>query len=94
MKGDLTKVSDIVLEFRHGRDDSVLLLDNLRAAFLELEDCLRKVLDAVIKYEAVSNGRLILERSALKAEAMLCVRHIDMAIKVFQVQKLCLCTWF
>ncbi len=94
MKGDLNKVRDIVFEFRYGRDDSAPLPSDVKAAFLELVSCLREVLEAVIRYQDVSAGRLALERSALKAEAMLCVRCIDMAVKVFQVCQLPFCTWF
>ncbi len=93
VKSDLNKVRDIVFEFRYGRDDSARCPVMSRAAFLELESCLREVLEAVIRYQDVSAGRLALERSALKAEATLCVRHIDMAVKVFQVCQLHFCTW-
>ncbi len=88
MKDDLIKVRDIVFEFRYGRDDSVPLPDDVKAAFRELESCLREILEAVIRYQDVSVGRLVLERSALKAEATSCIGRIDMAVKVFQVCKL------
>ncbi|KAK0184001.1 hypothetical protein F5146DRAFT_336220 [Armillaria mellea] len=91
VKGDLIKVRDIVFEFRYGWDDSVPLPDDVKFAFQELEICLREVLDAVIRYQDVSMGRLVLERCTLKAEATSCVRCIDMAIKVFQVCQLCIC---
>ncbi len=78
----------LCLEFRHGQDDSAPLPDNIKAAFRELEACLMEVLEAVRRYQDVSVGRQTLERSALKEDAMLCVGHIDMAIKVFQVCQL------
>ncbi len=83
-----------MFEFRYGRDDSVPLPDTVKAVFRELESCLREILEAVIRYQDVSAGRLALERSTLKAEATSCVGRIDMAVKVFQVCKLCLCTCF
>ncbi|SJL08058.1 uncharacterized protein ARMOST_11417 [Armillaria ostoyae] len=81
----LLKVRDTVFKFRHGRDDSAPLPDDVKAAFRELESCLREVLDAVTRYEAVSKGRLTLERGALKADATSCAGRIDMAVKVFQM---------
>ncbi|KAK0493600.1 hypothetical protein EDD18DRAFT_406899 [Armillaria luteobubalina] len=45
-----------------------------------------EILEAVIQYRDVSMGRLVLECSALKAEATSCVGHIDMAVKVFQTK--------
>ncbi len=83
-----------MFEFRHGRDDSAPLPSDVKAAFVELASCLREVLEPVIQYQDVSVGRLVLECSALKAEAMSCVRRIDMAVKVFQVCQLHFCTWF
>ncbi len=88
MKVNLLKVRDTVLEFRHGRDDSAPLPDDVKAAFRELEICLMEVLEAVRRYQDVSTGRQTLERSAPKEDAMLCVGRIDMAVKVFQVHKL------
>ncbi len=88
MKVNLLKVCDTVLEFRHGRDDSAPLPNDVKAAFRELEICLIEVLEAVRRYQDVSTRRQTLERSALKEDAMLCVGHIDMAVKVFQVHKL------
>ncbi len=88
MKVNLLKVRDAVLEFRHGRDDSAPLPDDVKAAFRELETCLMEVLEAVRRYQDVSAGRRTLERSALKEDATLCVGRVDMAIKVFQVRKL------
>ncbi|PBK94557.1 hypothetical protein ARMGADRAFT_965352 [Armillaria gallica] len=88
VKDNLNKVRDIVFKFRYGRDDSAPLPDDVTDAFRELEICLRKVLDAVIRYRDVSAGRLVLERSALKAEATSCVGCIDMAVKVFQMKVL------
>ncbi|KAK0471108.1 hypothetical protein IW261DRAFT_906807 [Armillaria novae-zelandiae] len=88
VKGDLLKVRDIVLEFRHGQDNSALLPDDVKAAFRELEICLREILDAVIRYENVRKGKLVLVHGALKEEAMSCVRHIDMAVKIFQTKVL------
>ncbi|KAK0215930.1 hypothetical protein EDD85DRAFT_442046 [Armillaria nabsnona] len=86
VKVNLLKVRDAVLEFRHGRDDSAPLPGDIKAAFRELETCLMEVLEAVRRYQDVSAGRQALERSALKEDAMLCVGHIDMAIKVFQMK--------
>ncbi|KAK0432110.1 hypothetical protein EV421DRAFT_120221 [Armillaria borealis] len=86
VKDDLIKVRDIVFEFRYGRDDSAPLPGDVKAAFRELEICLMEVLNAVIRYQDVSAGRLVLERSVLKAEATSCVERIDMAVKVFQVK--------
>ncbi|KAK0214341.1 hypothetical protein IW262DRAFT_1466048 [Armillaria fumosa] len=43
-----------------------------------------KVIEEV-NYEAVSKGRLMLEHGTLKADAIACVKHIDMAINVFQM---------
>ncbi len=83
-----------MFQFRYGRDDSASLPDDVKAAFRQLESCLREILEAVIRYQDVSAGRLVLERSALKAEATSCIGRIDMAVKVFQVHKLCLCTCF
>ncbi len=94
MKVILLKVRDTVFKFRHGPDDSTPLPDDVKTAFQELESCLREVLDAVTRYEAVSKGRLMLERGALKADATLCVGRINMAVKVFQVHKLRFCIWF
>ncbi|KAK0487160.1 hypothetical protein IW261DRAFT_1446193 [Armillaria novae-zelandiae] len=94
VKATVLQIRDIVLEFRHGRDDSMPLPDDVRAAFRELEICLREVLEAVIQYQDVNVGKRVLERSALKAEATSCVGCIDMAAKVFQVCHLCFCTWF
>ncbi|KAK0438810.1 hypothetical protein EV421DRAFT_941502 [Armillaria borealis] len=85
VKVTLLKVRDTVFKFRHGRDDSAPLPDDVKAAFRELESCLREVLDAVTRYEAVSKGRLTLQRGTLKADATSCVGRIDMAVKVFQV---------
>ncbi|KAK0212000.1 hypothetical protein IW262DRAFT_1518855, partial [Armillaria fumosa] len=45
-----------------------------------------EILEAVTRYQDVSMGRLVLEHSALKEEATSCVRHIDMAVKVFQTK--------
>ncbi len=92
MKDYLNKVRDIVFKFRYGRDDSAPLPNDVKDTFRELEICLREVLDAVIRYRDVSAGRLVLERSALKAEATSCVGRIDMAVKVFQVHQLRFCT--
>ncbi|KAK0482516.1 hypothetical protein IW261DRAFT_1036013 [Armillaria novae-zelandiae] len=86
VKVTLLKVHDIVLEFRHGQDDSVPLPNNVKSAFWELEICLREVLEAVIRYQDVNMGKKVLERSALKAEATSCVRCVDMAVKVFQMK--------
>ncbi|PBK61763.1 hypothetical protein ARMSODRAFT_1025316 [Armillaria solidipes] len=88
VKVNLLKVRDTVLEFRHGRDDSVPLPDDVKAAFRELEICLMEVLEAVRRYQDVSMGRQTLERSTLKEDAMLCVGRIDMAVKVFQMKVL------
>ncbi|PBK86752.1 hypothetical protein ARMGADRAFT_1086262 [Armillaria gallica] len=85
VRDNLIKVCDIVFEFRYGRDDSAPLPNTVKAVFRELKSCLREILKAVIRYQDVSAGRLALERSTLKAEAMSCVRHIDMAVKVFQI---------
>ncbi|SJL08189.1 uncharacterized protein ARMOST_11552 [Armillaria ostoyae] len=85
VKVALLKVRDTVFKFRHGRDDSAPLPDDVKAAFRELESCLREVLDAVTRYEAVSKGRLTLQRGTLKADATSCVGRIDMAVKVFQM---------
>ncbi|PBK86845.1 hypothetical protein ARMGADRAFT_1168991 [Armillaria gallica] len=86
VKDDLVKVRDIVFEFRYGRDDSAPLPNDVKAAFRQLESCLREILEAVIRYQDVSAGRLVLERSALKAEATSCVERIDMAVKAFQIK--------
>ncbi|PBK86815.1 hypothetical protein ARMGADRAFT_480711 [Armillaria gallica] len=86
VKDNLIKVRDIVFEFRYGRDDSAPLPDTVKAVFRELESCLREILEAVIRYQDVSAGRLALERSTLKAEATSCVGRIDMAVKVFQIK--------
>ncbi|KAK0215178.1 hypothetical protein EDD85DRAFT_498727 [Armillaria nabsnona] len=51
VKGDLNKVRDIVFEFRYGWDDSAPLPSDVKAAFRELESCLREVLEAVIRYQ-------------------------------------------
>ncbi|KAK0224864.1 hypothetical protein EDD85DRAFT_228935 [Armillaria nabsnona] len=46
-KVTLLQVRDTVFKFRHGPDDSAPLPDDVKAAFRELESCLREVLDAV-----------------------------------------------
>ncbi|KAK0465788.1 hypothetical protein IW261DRAFT_1124401 [Armillaria novae-zelandiae] len=88
VKATLLKIRDIVLGFRHGRDDSAPLPDDVRSAFQELEICLRDILEAVQQYQDVNVGRRVLGRSALKAEAILCVGRIDIAVKVFQMKVL------
>ncbi|KAK0463287.1 hypothetical protein IW261DRAFT_1408475 [Armillaria novae-zelandiae] len=88
VKATLLKIRDIVLEFQHGRDDSTPLPNDVRSAFQELEICLRDVLEAVLRYQDVNVGRRVIGRSALKAEATLCVGRIDMAVKVFQMKVL------
>ena len=94
MKVTFLTFRDTVSKFRHGRDDSAPLPDNVKAAFRELESCLREVLEDLGQYQTMSTVKLTLERSALKAEAMSCVRRIDMAVRDLQVCQLCFCTWF